>query len=203
MGSLEHNGGHCSYPKTPSQHFDIIKSELPNHFMRNFKIIIDHRQISSTVTTPRSKSKYVYQKFIPEFVLSLFFWYQARPFHVLLSLVKFTHAHIFWHSVNYVSYLFNCFTLLSLFRPQLFPVFLQFHCPLNQKSLISWQFTNISYDIYLLNLFPSKGVLFIAIAVLFFPFISSAYQHFKLYTSSCLIDPCSWSILSMFVQKRK
>ena len=72
MGSLEHNGGHCSYPKTPSQHFDIIKSELPNHFMRNFKIIIDHRQISSTVTTPRSKSKCVYQKFIPEFVLSLF-----------------------------------------------------------------------------------------------------------------------------------
>lgn len=92
---------------------------------------------------PQIKTKIRLSEIYSRISVELVFWYQAHPFHVLLSLVKFTHAHIFWHYVTYVSYLSNCFTLLSLFRPLLFSVLLQFHRPLNQNSFMSWHFTNI------------------------------------------------------------
>lgn len=132
--------------KTRHQNYinsNIIKSELPNHFMRDFNIIIDHRQNSSTVTTLRSKPKYVYQKFIPEFVLSLLFGIKLVLFMFFYRLSNSLMPISFGTLLTMFYYLFNCFTLLSLFRPQLFPVFLQFHCPLHQKSLISWHSTNI------------------------------------------------------------
>jgi glycerol uptake facilitator-like aquaporin len=139
MESLEPNGGPSSYPKTPPQHFNIksqlhetshqktrhqnyinsniIKSELPNHFMRDFNIIIDHRQNSSTVTTLRSKPKYVYQKFIPEFVLSLLFGIKLVLFMFFYRLSNSLMPISFGTLLTMFYYLFNCFTLLSLFRP--------------------------------------------------------------------------------------